>query len=199
MSALRHSCCLVPAPCLNDVALPAVRIFLGFPTSIQYLFTKKDPMFKRFITWFLENVRPAPPPRNRPVPTPRQPAGPRDVGQMGASSPCEKANKISANRGSTEAVETKRPPSSDSEATPVDGRRRYSIWPQKNDRKETDRIYGELVVIFGADGIQQTGGRGGSAHVAFWQVRATDDEITRLRELEPLDVSEIGPYRQGSS
>lgn len=157
-------------------------------------------MFKRFITWFLENVRPAPPPGNGPVSTPRQSTGPRpvagDAGEKAPPSPCETANGISADVGSTKAGEKDRPPSSDSEVTPVDGRRLYSFWPYSHDRKETDRIYGKLLPIFGADGIQQTGGRGGSAEVDFWQARATEDEITRVRELEP-SVSDMGLYQQG--
>lgn len=130
-------------------------------------------MFGRFIAWFLRKRGPAAPPR----------------GKSPESPPLhQEANRTSPKTERPETNRPGRPPSLESDKTAIPVLKRHVIFPRCDDRENTDRIYAELVSIFGEARILQTGGQ--NIAVVFWSVETTDDELTRLREgLEANGVS----------
>lgn len=102
--------------------------------------------------------------------------------------PHQEANRTSPK---TERPKTNRPDrasSFESDGTAVPELKHHVIFPRCKDRKNTDRIYTELVSIFGAARILQTGGQ--NIDVVFWSVDTTDEELATLREgLEANGVS----------
>jgi hypothetical protein len=68
----------------------------------------------------------------------------------------------------------------------VSVRRRWSVWPQNEDREYTDYIYNRLLAVCDARYINPCG----SVRVSFWDVEVTDYEALQLREMEAEEVSE---------